>query len=129
VATTPLMVTGGFRSRAAMTAAITGGDTDVIGVARPLCTDPEAPRRLLAGEVEAMPAHEQQLRLSSGGWRSPESSLLLLKLTNVIGAMAWYYRQIERLADGLPPDLERGVLRSFLRHQWDEHRRAARLRR
>jgi len=129
VATMPLMVTGGFRSRQAMEAALAGGDTDVIGTARPFCTDPEAARQLLARQIDALPAHEGRLQLAATGWRSPQSPLLLLKVTNVIGAVAWYYHQIERLADGLDPDLERGVLRSFLRHQWDEHRRAARLQR
>jgi 2,4-dienoyl-CoA reductase-like NADH-dependent reductase (Old Yellow Enzyme family) len=129
VAAMPLMVTGGFRSRQAMEAALDGGDTDVIGIARPFCADPDAARRLLAREIDALPVHERRLQFAANGWRSPQSSLLLMRVANVIGAMAWYYHQIERLADGLEPDLGRGVLRSFLRHQWDEHRRAARLQR
>ena len=67
--------------------------------------------------------------LAASGWRSPASPLLLLKVVNVLGAQSWYYQQMERLADGRVPDLERGVLRSFLRHQWDERTRAARLQR
>ena len=45
-------------------------------------------RRLLAQEIDALPAHERQLQLAADGWRSPQSSLLLLKVTNVIGAVA-----------------------------------------
>jgi 2,4-dienoyl-CoA reductase-like NADH-dependent reductase (Old Yellow Enzyme family) len=129
VATMPLMVTGGFRSRAGMEAALAGGDTDLIGIARPLCTEPDAPRRLLAREIDALPAHESQLRLAASGWRSPASPWMLMKVINVLGAQGWYYRQLERLADGLPPDLQLGVLRSFLGHLSGDLGRARRLRR
>ena len=129
VATMPLMVTGGFRSRAGMEAALASGDTDVIGIARPLCTDADVARRMLARAIDRLPEHEQRLRLAARGWRSPASPLLLLKVVNVLGAQGWYYQQMERLADGRAPDLERGVLRSFVRHQWDEWSRAARLQR
>ncbi|MBJ7458614.1 MAG: NADH:flavin oxidoreductase/NADH oxidase family protein [Thermoleophilaceae bacterium] len=42
----PLMVTGGLRSSAAMTAAL-GDGVDIIGVARPVCLEPDLPRRLV----------------------------------------------------------------------------------
>ena len=129
VAAMPLMVTGGFRSRTGMEAALASGDTDVIGIARPFCTESDAARRLLTRAIDRLPEHEQRLRLAASGWRSPASPLLLLKVVNVLGAQSWYYQQMERLADGRVPDLERGVLRSFLRHQWDERTRAARLQR
>ena len=129
VATMPLMVTGGFRSRAGMEAALASGDTDVIGIARPLCTDADAARQMLSHAIDRLPEHEQRLRLAARGWLSPASPLLLLKVVNVLGAQGWYYQQMERLADGRAPDLERGVLRSFVRHQWDEWSRGARLQR
>ena len=47
---TPLALTGGFRTSAAMEDAIAGGFADVVGLARPLIIDPDLPRRLLAGE-------------------------------------------------------------------------------
>ena len=40
VTTMPLMVTGGFRSVEGMNAALASGQTDMIGVGRPLCVDP-----------------------------------------------------------------------------------------
>ena len=43
------MVTGGFRTRGGMEQALAGGPVDVIGLGRPLCTDPDVPKRLLAG--------------------------------------------------------------------------------
>ena len=45
----PLMVTGGFRSREAMDAALDAGAADMIGLGRPLCIEPDLPRRLLDG--------------------------------------------------------------------------------
>ncbi len=129
VATMPLMVTGGFRSRAGMEAALAGGDTDVIGIARPFCTEPDVARRLLARQIDVLPAHEQRLRLADQGWRSPASPWLPMQVINVLGAQGWYYQQMDRLADGRAPDLERGVLRSFARYWWDDLGRAARMRR
>jgi 2,4-dienoyl-CoA reductase-like NADH-dependent reductase (Old Yellow Enzyme family) len=39
----PLMVTGGFRSRQAMEAAVRDGDCDLIGLARPAVLNPSLP--------------------------------------------------------------------------------------
>ncbi len=85
VAGMPVMVTGGFRSVAGMVEALEGGDLDVVGLARPLIADPEAPRRLLAGEIDKLP--------------SPEAAL------NPFHILPWNSLQIERLGDGLDPDL------------------------
>jgi 2,4-dienoyl-CoA reductase-like NADH-dependent reductase (Old Yellow Enzyme family) len=85
VASIPVMVTGGFRGVAGMVEALADGDLDVVGLARPLIADPEAPRRLLTGEIDRL--------------RSPESML------NVFHILPWNAMQIERLGDGLDPDL------------------------
>ena len=129
VARMPLMVTGGFRSREGMLAALASGALDVIGLARPFCTHPDCARELLQGRIDRLPAFEQQLHLAASGWRSPTSSLLLMKMINVLGAQGWYYQQMDRLAHGRPVDLKRGILRSFLRYWWDDLGRALRLRR
>jgi 2,4-dienoyl-CoA reductase-like NADH-dependent reductase (Old Yellow Enzyme family) len=129
VATMPLMVTGGFRTRAGMEAALESGATDMIGLARPLCTHPDVARRLLDREIDALPAFEGRLHLRANGRLSPTSPWLAAKMVNVLGAQGWYYQQMERLADGRPVDLDRGVLRSFGRYWWNDLTRAARLRR
>ena len=85
VASMPVMVTGGFRGVAGMLEALEGGDLDVVGLARPLIADPEAPRRLLTGEIDRLPSHESTL--------------------NVFHILPWNATQIERLGDGLDPDL------------------------
>ncbi len=116
----PLMLTGGFRSRAAMDAALREGVCDVIGLGRPLITEPDLPRRLLEGRAESAVAWEQSLVVQRTGLFSPSSPLLLLRMINVLGAQGWYYHQIFRLADGRAPDTTRGMLLSFAGHLFDE---------
>ena len=119
----PLMVTGGFRTRAGMQAALAEGSTDLIGLGRPLCTEPDLPRRLLAGEVDELPAYEDSLRAGPGVF-SPASKVFLLRLVNVFGQQGWYYRQLFRLADGLAANLRMGVVSSFVIYLIDEYKRA-----
>jgi 2,4-dienoyl-CoA reductase-like NADH-dependent reductase (Old Yellow Enzyme family) len=83
VAAMPVMVTGGFRSAAGMVDALDGGDLDVVGVGRPLITDPEAARRLLAGEFDQLPT----------------------PTLHVLHIQPWHNMQLERLGDGMEPDL------------------------
>ncbi len=128
VARMPLMVTGGFRTRAAMEAALEE-DCDVIGLGRPLCWQPDLPRRLLAREVDGVEPIEDRQRFAARGWRSPTSPLLAARALNALGAQAWYYCQIFRLADGRPPDLGRGLLSSLLEYLGDELAAARRVHR
>ena len=81
----PLMVTGGFRSRNAMDAALDEGDVDIIGIGRPLCVDTDAPNQLLAGSDSMAIAYEQQIKPSKAG-------------------LGWFCLNIIRIADGLEPD-------------------------
>jgi 2,4-dienoyl-CoA reductase-like NADH-dependent reductase (Old Yellow Enzyme family) len=85
VAGMPVMVTGGFRTVAGMVEALENSDLDVVGLARPLIADPEAPRRLLAGEIHRLPTHEATM--------------------NPFHILPWNSMQIERLGDGLDADL------------------------
>ncbi|MGR3617421.1 MAG: NADH:flavin oxidoreductase/NADH oxidase family protein [Paracoccaceae bacterium] len=55
----PLMVTGGFRSSSVMNEALERQETDLIGIGRPFIVDPEFPRKLLSGEIDAAPAPER----------------------------------------------------------------------
>ena len=129
VARMPLMVTGGFRTRAGMEAALASRDCDVIGLGRPLCWQPDFPRRLLAREVDGIERVEDRLRFAASGWRSPESPLLLLKVLNTFGAMSWYYCNIFRLADGRPADPGRGMLAALVEYLRDELAAARRVQR
>lgn len=127
VATMPLMVTGGFRSIAAMEEAINEGVCDMIGLARPLCTDPDTPQQLLSGSIDRAVSHEHRLKLADKGLFSPASPVLPFKLINVLGSQAWYYQQIFRLADGKQPDTSLGIVPAFLAYYRDELQTAARV--
>jgi 2,4-dienoyl-CoA reductase-like NADH-dependent reductase (Old Yellow Enzyme family) len=129
VATMPLMITGGFRTRAVMEGAIAEGDCDVVGLGRPLCTEPDLPRRLLAGEADRAVAWEQRLRLAARGLLSPTSPLLPLRVLNVLGAQGWYYQQIFRLADSGRPDTTLGMLPATWAYLKDEIATARRVHR
>jgi 2,4-dienoyl-CoA reductase-like NADH-dependent reductase (Old Yellow Enzyme family) len=129
VARMPLMVTGGFRTRAGMEAALASGDCDLIGLGRPLCWQPDFPRRLLSREADGIERIEDRLRFAARGWRSPVSPLLPLKVLNTFGAMSWYYCQLFRLADGRPAEAGRGMLSTLVEYLRDELATARRVRR
>ena len=114
----PVMVTGGFRTRAAMEAALDEG-VSVIGIARPLCIDPDLANRLLAGEVSELPAPEKAFRLGPG-WLGPHSSSDLLKAANGFAAMSYFYRNIIRMGDGKPTNAKQGLWGALVRHQVQE---------
>lgn len=126
VALMPLMVTGGFRTRAGMDEAIASGAADVIGIGRPLCVEPDIPKQLLNGAIAAAPSWERKLRLGPG-ILGPASSIDLVKALNGFGAMAFFYRNIFRLADGLAPRKQMALLPAFVSYQAGERRAAARL--
>ncbi len=119
VAKMPLMVTGGFRSRLGMDEALNAGAADLIGLARPLCVDPDVPRKLLSGEIAAAPAYEKALRLGNGFW-GPASSSAFMKALNGFAAMAFYYQNLYRLADGGEAQEKMALLPAFIRHQMGE---------
>lgn len=127
VAKMPLMVTGGFRSRAAMDDALSSGAADLIGLARPMCVDPDICAKLLSGKIAEAPRHEKSLRLGAGFW-GPNSSNKMIKALNGFAAMAYYYQNIYRLADGEEPLAEMALLPAFLQYQTGERRAAGRLR-
>ena len=91
----PLMVTGGFRLRAAMEQAITGGGADLIGLGRPMCVMTDAPAQLLAG-LEELPRYENQLALLPS-WLSWLSRIKAIRPLTIFAVMYWYYAQLEEL--------------------------------
>jgi 2,4-dienoyl-CoA reductase-like NADH-dependent reductase (Old Yellow Enzyme family) len=105
----PLMLTGGFRSRSAMEAALEEGAVDLVGVARPFCVEPELGKRLLASPTAALTGRTR--------WFGP-------KPVQALGEMAWYSEQLQRLGRGLDPDLAMTQLGATLRHLARDYTRA-----
>lgn len=98
---TPLMVTGGFRSVAGMEAAIRSGAVDFVGVARSLAIEPDAPNRLLAGQE---PCH--QVKPIKTGIKAVDKMALM--------EVAWYARQLRRMANGREPKPNESALWSLV---------------
>ncbi len=119
----PLMVTGGFRSLGAMNAALESGEAALIGLARPLCTEPGLPNRLFQNQEGEAVRWEKNLRAGPGIF-GPQSPLALMKAINGFGVQGWYYEQIKRLGDGLPPDTRLGILTALMRYQGGQARLA-----
>jgi len=115
VASMPVMVTGGFRSREAMDEVIAGGEVDMIGLGRPLCWDPDFPKKILEGDIDHAEAIEKTLRLGPG-FLGPNSPIKFIKMINGFGTQSWYYEQIYRMADGLEPDLSMKMGQTFRRY-------------
>jgi 2,4-dienoyl-CoA reductase-like NADH-dependent reductase (Old Yellow Enzyme family) len=93
--TMPFMVTGGFRSRAAMEHALYAGAADVIGLGRPLCEDPDGPAKLIAGAV-GLERWEDRLALLP----TALTGLKRIKMVRAIDSFAvqfWYYAQLYAL--------------------------------
>jgi len=128
VAKMPLMVTGGFRSVQGMNEALAEGDIDVIGLARPLCVDPDFPAKILSGEIEQAANAEKNMRIGPGVL-GPNSPIAVIKAINGFARIGWYYEQIYRLADGLDPDPSMSALRALLAYDRTEKVKARQLQR
>ena len=90
IGSTPLMVTGGFRSAQAMQDALASGATDIVGLARPLVTEPDLPKRILAGEN----AKSVVAPITTGIRQVDEMAMM---------EVIWYARQIHRMGAGKEP--------------------------
>ncbi|HST41522.1 MAG TPA: NADH:flavin oxidoreductase/NADH oxidase family protein [Conexibacter sp.] len=108
----PLMVTGGFRSLAAMQEALAAGACDVIGLGRPLALHPDAVAGLLDGSRTRVDAGSRGL-----GVRTLDSLIDLV----------WHTRQLQRIGRGRDPWPREHALHtlgaSLLANGWNVARR------
>ena len=91
----PLMVTGGFRQRAAMEQALQSGSADVIGLGRPMCVMTDAPNQLING-LDELPRYEDSLSLFTK-WLAWLGNLKILKAVAGFAVQYWYYGQIDAI--------------------------------
>lgn len=77
-ARTPIMLTGGFRTRVGMDTALAEGACDVIGIARPMLSDPAIPQKLV--RAHNVIDHET-----------------LARDQEPLAGLPWYYAEIDRL--------------------------------
>ncbi len=106
---TPLMLTGGFRTSEGMNQALEAEAFDLVGIARLMAIDPDAPKYLLAGTDS-----NQMVRPIKTG----------IKKIDGLGIMEvlWYTQQLNRIAKGKnPKPNESGLwafIKSVLRSSW-----------
>ncbi|KAJ0385506.1 hypothetical protein COL922a_006257 [Colletotrichum nupharicola] len=94
LSTVPLLLTGGFRSRKGIEAALKGGYCDLVGLARPSVLDPLLPRRVLLNRV--VPDDEAMIIAT----RVPEGNMakkLGVKLLGVGAERDWYIGRMHRI--------------------------------
>ena len=110
---TPLMVTGGFRSVEGMNQALGSNAFDVVGIARLMAIDPDAPKYLLAGTN----SNQTVQQIKTG-----------IKKIDQLGIMEvlWYTQQLSRIAKGSnPKPNESGLwafIKSVLRSGWGTYK-------
>lgn len=100
---TALMVSGGFRTRSGMDAALKSGACDLIGIARPLIIEPNTPRLLLMG-------------YDTPHARSPVKSGIDRLDRAAATEMLWYGAQMKVLGDGDRPDPDLSPLKVMAVH-------------
>jgi 2,4-dienoyl-CoA reductase-like NADH-dependent reductase (Old Yellow Enzyme family) len=104
IARMPIMITGGFRSVSHMNTALSSGLTDVIGLARPMCVDPEMCLKLLDGSSSCAPTIQEELALDRA--RHPDGlDVRRFASANSAAQLSWLYLQLARLGSGQDADL------------------------
>jgi 2,4-dienoyl-CoA reductase-like NADH-dependent reductase (Old Yellow Enzyme family) len=86
----PLAVTGGFRSRAGIEAALAGGALDLVGLARSVAVEPDFPRKIL-GRADAVSLVREQ--------RTGIGLVDRMAMMEIL----WYTRQLHRMGKGQEP--------------------------
>jgi 2,4-dienoyl-CoA reductase-like NADH-dependent reductase (Old Yellow Enzyme family) len=119
----PVMVTGGFRTRRAVDHALATDAADIVGLARPMCVDTDAPRHLVDGIVE-LQRWERQLQMFPA-WASFVRSFAIARAVEGFAVLYWYYAQLYRLGRGEGVDRKLPVF-AALREVDTTHRRLAR---
>jgi 2,4-dienoyl-CoA reductase-like NADH-dependent reductase (Old Yellow Enzyme family) len=103
-----LAVTGGFRSRQGMEAALSRLALDIIGIARPMCVQTDAVRHLLSSENAQLSSFENEIQ-------------------PINTQMAWFCMQLRRLGEGKEPNLRLEGHEAAVQHVALEDAAAARL--
>jgi len=98
----PLAVTGGFRSAAAINAALKAGSLDMVGLARPLAVDTQYPNKLLAGKTIDINVNPIKT-----GIKAVDNMALM--------EVAWYGRQLHRISKGQDPKPNENALFAFFK--------------
>ena len=103
IVTVPLVLTGGFRTYQGMVSAIESGDVDMVGLARLLAVEVDAPNRLLQGKN---PQHAIK-KIKTGFGPIDKMSVM---------ETVWYREQLERIGNGLGSNPELSAFWVFVKY-------------
>ncbi|WP_371859824.1 nitroreductase family deazaflavin-dependent oxidoreductase [Nocardia uniformis] len=104
---TPIAVTGGFRSRAAMSEAVDSGICDMVGLGRPAAVFPTAAADLLTGATDAL--RPPQISLNLPPRLGTNSNL---KAFDGALDLQWHTDQLHLIGSGADPDPARSPWRT-----------------
>ena len=99
---TPLMVTGGFRTTEGMVAALAGGATDMVGLARPLVLAPALSQDVLSGRDVTSVVKPIRTGVK------PVDDMAMMEVS-------WYTLQLDRISRGKAPQADASGLGSLLK--------------
>lgn len=109
-----VMATGGFRSRDAIEHVLGIGGIDMIGLGRPFCTTPDIASRLLDGGNVEMPAMApKRVEALVHGLLSRTKVYRVLRAQSEV---AWFGRQIKKIANGTPRSRKVALLSALCAH-------------
>lgn len=114
-ANVPLMITGGFRTLGGMESALSEGHTQMIGLARPFCVQPDFPNLLMDGTIQELPKNEVNLSFGKG-FLSRSSKNDMIRSLGSQGEAGWYYYQILRLSEGKAAEPNLGMVKALFSH-------------
>jgi 2,4-dienoyl-CoA reductase-like NADH-dependent reductase (Old Yellow Enzyme family) len=101
---TPLVVTGGFRSQKAMEEAVANGEIDMVGIARPFALVPDLANRIFNGNYETV-----QAKSIKTGIKFIDKKASLLEI-------GWYEQQLARIGKAKSPNPNHNVWISLVQN-------------
>jgi 2,4-dienoyl-CoA reductase-like NADH-dependent reductase (Old Yellow Enzyme family) len=127
---TPIMVTGGFRTKRGMEQCLSSEAGDLVGVGRPLFGDPECVGKILRGETDALPRFEDTLQLPV--WLRWTQYLVFGKLIRVGGQQAFNYYMLHHLGSSARVNAadvreQAGLVQMALWHENEQRSKARQL--
>lgn len=101
---TPLVVTGGFRSQEGMEEAIVNGEIDMVGMAKPFALVPDLANKIFQGNYETV-----QTKPIRTGIKLVDKAASMLEI-------GWYEQQLERIGKSQPPNPNHNVWVSLIQN-------------
>ena len=108
-----VMVTGGFKTRRVISEVVASGETDLVGIGRPACVEPDVARRLCKAQESEVEA--PRVRVEGAGARILQSLPVALFGPGV--STIWHTLALAQLSRGEAVDRRAGLVRAFLR-EW-----------